>query len=86
MKTPELLAGLAEEAAELAHAALKYRRALQQANPTPVGEDEAYERLCEEIADVFLYVETLDVNIKYVSDLESKKEERWIERLRLCGN
>ena len=49
----ELLCGLAEECSELAQAALKLRRAYDQTNPTPVDPDDAYEKLCEEVADVF---------------------------------
>lgn len=84
MKPGELLTGLAEESSELAHAALKYRRALYQMNPTPVGEDDAYERLCEEVADVFLYIDVMGLNIHHIAEIEKKKEARWVERLRLC--
>ena len=84
VKLEEMLTGLAEESAELAQAALKYRRALFQTSYTPVGKDEAYERLCEEIADVLLYVDVLDVNIHRVAEIENEKEARWLERLRQC--
>ena len=42
---------IAEEAAELAKAALKLRRAITQTNPTPVTVDEAVENIIEEYAD-----------------------------------
>ena len=77
----ELLAGLAEEAAELAQAALKYRRALDQSNPTPIDEDTAYEHLMEECADVKLYFSMLPVNARYVSEIMERKKKRWEERL-----
>lgn len=77
----ELLAGLAEEAAELAQAALKYRRALDKKNPTPIDEDAAYERLMEEYADVQLYFSMLPVNMQYISEVMEKKQKRWKERL-----
>ena len=48
----EILAQLAEEAAELSQAALKYRRALDGTNPARIGSDEAYADLLDEIADV----------------------------------
>ncbi len=48
----EALAQLAEEAAELAQAALKYRRALTGKNPTPVSCGDALKRLQEEYNDV----------------------------------
>lgn len=53
----ELLAQLAEEASELAHAALKLRRALDGTNPTPVDFPTAFSAIQEEIADVALLVE-----------------------------
>ena len=81
MSVPELLAGLAEEASELAQAALKYRRALDQSNPTPVSDDEAYEHLCEEIADVKLYCSVLNLNPSYISYLMKVKQSRWEDRL-----
>lgn len=77
----ELLAGLAEEAAELAQAALKYRRALDGKNPTPIDDDTAYEHLCEEIADVKLYVSMLDLNARYISEIMDRKLKRWEGRL-----
>lgn len=78
---PELLAGLAEEAAELSQAALKYRRALDGKNPTPITDDEAYERLCEEIADVKLYVSMLDLNAMHISGIMQQKMRRWKDRM-----
>jgi NTP pyrophosphatase (non-canonical NTP hydrolase) len=77
----ELLAGLAEEAAELAQAALKYRRVLDGVNPTPTDEDTAYENLCEEIADVKLYASMLSLNARYISEIMDKKLKRWEGRL-----
>ena len=80
---PELLAGLAEECAELSHAALKYRRALTQCSPTPVDEDYAYQRLLEEIADVRLYCSILPVNTGEIVNIETEKLKRWMRRLEL---
>ena len=77
----ELLAGLAEEAAELAQAALKLRRVFNGVNPTPVSEEQAMERLYEEIADVKLYVSLLDMNPQFISDLMNHKLSRWRDRL-----
>ena len=48
----EILALLAEEAAELAQAALKLRRVLDGTNPTPVTEGAARNDLVEEYGDV----------------------------------
>lgn len=91
-KVPEgaLLCQIAEEAAELAQAALKYRRTMSEENPTPVQAVEALRHLLEEAADVQL---ALDVwKVKYNQDgdaaddaIESTvdiKRGRWIYRLR----
>lgn len=77
----ELLAGLAEEASELAQAALKLRRVYDGTNPTPVKEEDAQERLYEEMADVKLYCSMLKVNVKYISEVMVSKQKRWENRL-----
>lgn len=48
----EILAQLAEEASELAQAALKLRRALDGTNPTPKSVEECEANLMEEFADI----------------------------------
>lgn len=82
--TSEALAQLAEEAAELAKAAIKCRRAIDSKNPTPVTWAEAVMNLREEIADVDLCLvvlgdlcETTDMELKRMEE----KQTRWIERL-----
>ena len=77
----ELLAGLAEEAAELAQAALKLRRCYDGTNPTPADPDIQYECLLEEIGDVELYLDQLSINRKVISDYKAAKLKRWEERL-----
>ena len=77
----ELLAGLAEEASELAQAALKLRRVYDGTNPTPVKDEDAQERLYEEMADVKLYCSMLKVNVKYISEMMLSKQKRWEQRL-----
>lgn len=82
----ELLAQLAEEAGELAHAALKLRRTLITTNPTPVTPDEAMRALDEEIADVDLLERVLDIprpnyTLAVIADMH-KKLVRWVDRLR----
>ncbi len=92
-KVPEgtLLCQIAEEAAELALAALKYRRTMSEENPTPLSARElALAALLEAAADVQL---ALDVwKVKYNQDgdaaddaIESTvdiKRGRWICRLK----
>lgn len=85
LSDPELLAQLAEEAAELAQAALKMRRVMDGANPTPVTFEQAHNNILEEICDVETCVAALLYNtptaVKVRADLRAQKLERWAERL-----
>ena len=80
------LCQLAEEAAELAQAALKIVRTLDGNNPTPYTYDEAVDELCEEIADVnvcaTVVMDKLKIGYEGVSDLEVEKFDRWAKRLK----
>jgi hypothetical protein len=80
----ELLAQLAEEATELAQAALKMRRKLDGRNPTPVPLSQAYDNLTEEIADVRLCLRVLgfDPSAPNYNKMEERKLRRWADRLR----
>lgn len=82
----ELLAGLAEESAELAQAALKLRRAYDGTNPTPMTEEDAYDDLLEEIADVELYLDQLSINKKRIEEIKGVKGYRWQKRLGMIKN
>lgn len=79
----ELLALLAEEAVELAHAALKLRRVYDGTNPTPVKGAEAFANLKEEMADVGLVVSVLDYERQQTDiwRIQREKMERWLQRL-----
>lgn len=77
----EILAGLAEEAAELSQAALKYRRALNGINPTPVDILTASENLQEEMADALLNAILVGVDSGTVAEVLYKKINRWCDRL-----
>ena len=77
----ELLAGVAEEAAELAQAALKLRRVLDGTNPTPKSYTDAILDFEEEIADVQLYLDRIAYNKTHVADVKKIKAERWKTRL-----
>ncbi len=81
MPVVELLAGLAEEAAELAQAALKLRRVFDGTNPTPTTEEDAIQNLYEEIADVNLYLSMISINLGSVSEIMLEKLSRWEKRL-----
>ena len=82
---PELLAQLAEEAAELAQAALKLRRVLTGTNPTPVTEEEARRQVQEELADVQVcmvvlgYMSIEDMCLR--NQISLAKWVRWAARL-----
>lgn len=76
---PELLAQLAEEAAELAQAALKLRRALDGSNPTPISTNRCREALAEEYTDVATCASIL--KIKYNPKMADFKCRRWLNRL-----
>ena len=80
----EVLAQLAEEAAELAQAALKLRRAIDGSNPTPVQEEKAWEDLEEEIGDVMLCLQVLgrDKLTPTIESMMHRKKERWQRRIR----
>lgn len=79
----ELLCQLAEESAELAQAALKERRALEDDNPTPVSYTDAHANLLEEVADVYVSLgELLSLaDWEKVACVRAEKEKRWIRRL-----
>lgn len=91
----EILCQLAEEAAELAQAALKLRRALTETNPTPYSADAATDDFLTEIAAVTVakdaYFELIAntnfgkgtrgprMYVEYIADVKSR---RWVERLK----
>ena len=85
----ERLTQLAEECAELGHAALKLRRVIDRTNPTPVSWEDAQDALMEEAADVLLCmavtvmgVET-DLSVNWlIKKIVKEKAARWTDRLR----
>lgn len=86
----EILCQLAEEASELAQAALKLRRAYDGKNPTPKTVEECINALLEESADVDLCLCLLcrllpnmtEVGLFILHEkIEEKKLKRWIKRL-----
>lgn len=81
----ELLCQLAEEAAELTHAALKLKRAMDGSNPTPVSVEKAENNLIEEIADVGLTIdmckELWNIHDENIEKIKTQKKMRWAKRL-----
>lgn len=81
----EILAQLAEEASELAQAALKLRRALDGKNPTPKGVNECENALIEEYADVIVCISALNCSPEWYEDATAMihaKSTRWLSRLK----
>lgn len=85
LDTTEILAQLAEEASELAQAALKLRRAIDGKNPTPKSIVECETALEEEVADVWLCIREVgfsdDDHLMTQGEIMSEKHERWLSRL-----
>ena len=80
----ELLCQLAEEASELAQAALKLRRAIDGTNPTPKLAEDCMLELIEEIADVQIIFDYIDFPAdlgEAVDEIIRRKEKRWATRL-----
>lgn len=89
----EILAQLAEEASELAQAALKLRRALDGTNPTPKSVAECEANLIEEFADISnginslceaWFGDDLDSECEFWDaelEIEYSKYKRWLSRL-----
>ena len=71
---------LAEEASELAQAALKYARILRGVNPTPVPKEEAAMMLEEEYIDVQLAADVASVHANN-RNLYLTKLQRWVDRI-----
>lgn len=85
LSSPALLEQLAEEAAELAQAALKLARVQRGENPTPKSQSEAKSDLAEEVADVLnclreVIYGTDNVEPHTVQVLSDKKLLRWKHR------
>lgn len=80
----EMLQQTAEEAAELAQAALKLKRAEDGVNPTPISIEAARAHFIEEIADVYNCIEALELtkeDITAINSIQCDKYRRWVERL-----
>ena len=83
----DILCQLAEEAAELAQAALKLRRAMTGTNPTPIDVETAQNKLSEEIADVALVLNVMkDTDWDAILAFCARKLDRWVERLKDAAN
>lgn len=76
---PAMFEQLAEEASELAQAALKVARVLRGENPTPVEYKKAVENLTEEYSDLWLCA--YDLDLRQDLDVVYAKMNRFWERV-----
>lgn len=76
---PALYENLAEEASEVAHAALKVARIMRGENPTPLKIPQAMSRLKQEVCDLFVVCDVLGISGDY--DYMFSKIQRWLSRL-----
>lgn len=83
-----MLEQLAEEATELAHAALKLARIERGENPSPVLKEVAMDHLIEEYTDVVQCAEELRLvpNREQIKLKKMRFEERWKEEHENCKN
>ena len=88
----EVLTAVAQEASELAQAALKLRRAYSGKNYTPNTDYMCLKNIAEETADLELCLDVLKLSLTINSTIFIKKEkaavkekklDRWVERLEL---
>lgn len=77
---PALFEGVAEEAVELAKAALKVARIMRKENPTPVTLDEAAREVVVEYSDLRVYLDILRILVD--GEVYDDKKQRFIERLK----
>lgn len=77
---PALFEGIAEEAAELAKAALKTARVMRKENPTPVTLDDAAREVVVEYSDLRIYIDILRIFVD--AEVYDDKKQRFIERLK----
>lgn len=78
-----MLEMLAEECAELAHAALKFARYNRGENPTPKTYMQCLDAFTEEIADVQLIIDQFDnwIDKDRIKAIKEQKMIRWTIRM-----
>lgn len=88
IRSPAMLEQLAEEAMELAHAALKLARIERGENPTPDLKEDAMGHLIEEYTDVVQCAEELSLvpNREQIKLKKMRFEERWRDDHENCKN
>ena len=80
LDSDDLFLQMAEEAAELSQACLKYVRAHKGNNPTKDSEDVYLNGIIEEFTDVQVCAEAIDITAD--SDIHDSKIHRWADRIR----
>ena len=79
LSRPCLYDQLAEEATELAQAAIKMARIMRGENPSPVTQSFAEKCVIEEYNDVINAAKILKIPMD--DDLQREKMRRWVDRL-----
>ena len=89
LSAEDILCQIAEEAAELAKAALKLRRAMTQTNPTPMSIEEAEKNLIEEYGDsvgamtaYYMKHGMIDRKVADILEQNNPKYNRWAQRIK----
>ena len=89
LSAEDILCQIAEEAAELAQAALKLRRAMTQTNPTPMSIEEAEKNLIEEYGDsvgamtaYYMKHGAIDRKVAEIIEQGNPKFNRWAQRIK----
>lgn len=80
----EMYASLAEEAAEIAQAALKCRRTMVEGNPTPISKGTAHTEFLVELGDIMTCLEVLGIDLntnQTIQTVKNAKLERWADRI-----
>lgn len=78
---PAMLEQMAEEASELAKAALKLARIERGENPTPITKEEAEKNLTEEYTDVIQCA--IELKLQYDMMQMKRKYERFLNRAKI---
>lgn len=85
----DILCQIAEEASELAKAALKLRRAITGTNPTPMTVKEAVDNFTEEYGDTVVAMTAyymkhgaIDGKVVEIIEQDNPKFNRWAQRIK----
>lgn len=83
MGLPAVVDQVAEESTELTHSLQKYVRCLRRKSPTPTTQDEAWNHVKEEFADLLLMAEIVGLwaDLPGIANMMDAKRQRLVQRL-----